>query len=108
MVIYDDMQTSEKVKVYDRGIAMAEAGDSKAVYERMISYRVGDRWAPAISVKEALLSEVETFVRCVDGGLRPVNDGESGLRGVEMLAAASESTRRRGQPIELRALEKAS
>ena len=108
MVIYDDMQTSEKVKVYDRGISVAAAEDPKSAYERMISYRLGDMWAPALSAKEALLSEVETFARCVENGERPVNDGESGLRVVEMLMAACASTRRRGQPVELLALEKAS
>ena len=108
MVIYDDMQTSEKVKVYDRGISLGEAGDPGATYERMISYRLGDMWAPALSAKEALVSEVETFARCLESGARPVNDGASGLRVVEMLAAASASTRRRGQPVELRPLEKAS
>jgi predicted dehydrogenase len=108
MVIYDDMQTSEKVKVYDRGIAVADAADPRATYERMVSYRIGEMWAPAISAKEALISEVEEFVRCIEGGVQPVNDGASGLRVVEMLAAASASTCRRGQPVELPALEKAS
>ncbi|MFQ8432057.1 Gfo/Idh/MocA family protein [Amaricoccus sp. W119] len=108
MVVYDDMQTSEKVKVYDRGISVSDAADPEAAYLRMISYRIGDMWAPALSAKEALLSEVETFAACVETGAAPVNDGESGLRVVEMLAAATASTRRRGQPVDLRLLEKAS
>ncbi len=108
MVVYDDMQTSEKVKVYDRGISVTDAADAGAAYQRMISYRIGDMWAPAVSAKEALLSEVEAFALCVETGARPVNDGESGLRVVEMLAAATASTRRRGQPVDLRLLERAS
>jgi predicted dehydrogenase len=78
MVIYDDMQTSEKVKVYDRGIALTDA--SKPAYEQMISYRLGDMWAPAISPKEALLTEIQEFCRCIEAGTRSATDGESGLR----------------------------
>ncbi|MER2507852.1 MAG: Gfo/Idh/MocA family oxidoreductase [Amaricoccus sp.] len=99
MVVYDDMQASEKVKVYDRGIALSD--DPKATYERMISYRLGDMWAPALSPKEALVSEVQEFARCIDTGETPVNDGRSGLRVVELLDAASRSALRRGEAIEL-------
>lgn len=103
MVIYDDMQTSEKVKVYDRGASM-EAG----AYERRVSYRVGDMWAPALSSQEALLTEMQEFVRCIDTGARPLTDGESGLRVVKLLAAASRSVQLRGQPIDLMPLREAS
>jgi predicted dehydrogenase len=106
MVIYDDMQTSEKVKVYDRGIALTDA--SKRAYEQMISYRLGDMWAPAISPKEALLTEIQEFCRCIEAGTRSATDGESGLRVVEMLEAASRSTAMRGRPVELAKLKKAS
>lgn len=106
MVVYDDMQTSEKVKVYDKGVAFTD--DPKEVYERMISYRVGEMWAPAISPKEALLSEIQEFVRCIETNSTPYNDGESGLRVVELLAAASNSVRLRGQPVEIGELKRAS
>jgi predicted dehydrogenase len=106
MVIYDDMQTSEKVKIYDRGIALTD--DPKETYNHMVSYRIGEMRAPAISAKEALLTEMQEFARCITDGARPVTDGHSGLRVVEMLAAASRSTAMRGQPVELMALERAS
>jgi predicted dehydrogenase len=106
MVIYDDMQTSEKVKIYDRGVDLAESG--KSLREQLISYRMGEMWAPAISPKEALLTEVEQFLHCIESGERPPSDGESGLRVVEMLAAASRSTALRGQPMELGHLRNAS
>lgn len=106
MVIYDDMQTSEKVKIYDRGVALSDGPE--AAYERMISYRLGEMRAPAISAREALLTELEEFVRCVETGGRPITDGESGLKVVEMLAAASRSTQLRGQPVELGELKWAS
>lgn len=106
MVIYDDMQTSEKVKVYDRGAGFDGAGG--AAHDHRVSYRIGDMWAPAISAKEALVSEIEEFVRAIETGTRPPSDGESGLRVVEMLAAAANSSVMRGQPVELGALRKAS
>ncbi|SDY36824.1 Predicted dehydrogenase [Jannaschia faecimaris] len=96
MIIYDDMQSSEKVKVYDRG-----AAPSDNPYEPRMSYRLGDMHAPALSSKEALLSEVQEFVRCIETGGVPITDGHSGLRVVELLDAATRSTRQRGFPVEL-------
>jgi len=106
MVIYDDMQTSEKVKVYDRGVAISD--DPREAYDRLISYRLGDMWAPALSAKEALVTEIQEFARCIGSGARPVTDGECGLRVVEMLAAASRSSAMRGRPVELGQLRQAS
>jgi predicted dehydrogenase len=64
--------------------------------------------APAISAKEALLTEIEHFVDCIEAGTRPITDGASGLRVIELLEAATASTQLRGQPIELGGLRKAS
>ncbi len=99
MVIYDDMETSEKVRVYDRGVSLTSV--QKASHEQLISYRIGDMFAPAISAKEALLTEVEEFARCVETAARPLTDGESGLRVVEMLTSATRSMALRGQPVDL-------
>ncbi|WP_118138618.1 Gfo/Idh/MocA family protein [Oceanicella sp. SM1341] len=103
MVIYDDMQTSEKVKVYDRG---ASCGTNPL--DRRVSYRLGDMHAPALSSKEALLSGIEDFLGCIDTGRRPVTDGESGLRVVRMLEAATLSSRMRGIPVDIGTLKEAS
>lgn len=103
MVIYDDMQPSEKVKIYDRG-AMRKP-DS---YEHLISYRLGDMYAPALSSKEALLTEAQEFARCIETGAVPTTDGRNGLRVVEMLAAATRSTEQRGHPVDLIGLKVAS
>lgn len=102
MIIYDDMQTSEKVKIYDCG---ADAPDA---YQQMISYRSGDMRAPALSTKEALVTEAEEFIRCINAGTAPLTDGASGLRVVEMLAAASRSCGMRGFPVDLVTLKEAS
>jgi predicted dehydrogenase len=106
MVIYDDMQTSEKVKVYDRGVIFSD--DPGLVREQRVSYRMGEMWAPPITSKEALLTEVEHFFSCIENTSHPSSDGESGLRVVEMLTAATTSMITRGQPVELYPLRKAS
>ncbi|WP_108663656.1 Gfo/Idh/MocA family protein [Acuticoccus kandeliae] len=103
MIIYDDMQTSEKVKIYNRG-----AAPSDDPYAQMISYRIGEMRAPAIPAKEALLTEVQEFVRCIETGARPITDGECGLRVVELLAAASRSCAMRGHPVDIAPLKVAS
>jgi hypothetical protein len=106
MIIYDDMQNSEKVKIYDRGVDLSGGADS--LREKLISYRMGEMSAPAISPMEALITEIEQFLRSIETAERPPSDGESGLRVVEMLAAASRSTALRGQPMELGTLRNAS
>ena len=103
MVVYDDMQTSEKVKIYDRG-ATCGAGP----YEHLVSYRLGDMYAPALSSKEALLTEIEEFVSSIRNGTAPLTDGAGGLRVVKMLAAATQSTEMRGHPVDLVTLKEAS
>jgi predicted dehydrogenase len=66
-----------------------------------IGYRAGDMWAPHISTKEALQTEVEHFVECVTTGATPVSDGLSGLRVIEVLEAASRSIADQGKPVKL-------
>ena len=68
----------------------------------------GDMWAPRLSMREALATEAEHFAACINGGAVPMTDGLAGLRVVETLEAASESMRRRGYPIDLHPMRKAS
>ena len=95
MVIYDDMEASEKVKVYDKGVAMGRSMDP---YETLVQYRAGDMYAPQITTDEALRVECAHFVECVTHGKRPITDGEAGLRVVELLEAAGRSLRMGGIP----------
>lgn len=108
MVIYDDMLTSEKIKVYDRGASMEQTSQSPETYEQRVAYRLGDMYAPALSTKEALVTEMQEFTRCIQSGATPRTDGASGLRIVEMLEAACRSSRLRGHPMELGRLKEAS
>jgi predicted dehydrogenase len=106
MIVYDDLQSSEKVKVYDRGVTLASGADEN--YKGLVSYRLGDMYGPELSHKEALLTEIEHFVDCIEHGKVPVTSGESGLRVVKTLEAASLSLRQHGHPIELLRLSEAS
>ncbi|MBF9233904.1 Gfo/Idh/MocA family protein [Microvirga alba] len=112
MIVYDDVEPSEKVKVYDRGVYHGNEADDpdqrEDVYRMLLSYRMGDVWTPQLPVKEALLSEVEHFVQCIDSRTTPLTSGASGLRVVTMLEGASQSLRQRGHPVELADMRHAS
>ncbi len=99
MVVYDDMEASEKVKIYDKGITLKNSPE--AVYKMLIGYRSGDMHAPRLDVTEALLTEARHFAHCIETGERPVTDGESGLQVVRILEAATSSMRSRGRLVEL-------
>lgn len=100
MIVYDDLEPSEKVKIYDRGITVDRP--SEAAYELLVGYRSGDMWAPQVSLTEALRVETQNFVECVHTGQKPVTDGHSGLRIIRILEAATESLQQRGRPVEIR------
>lgn len=99
MIVYDDLEPSEKVKVYDKGVTVRSG--IERVYESMVGYRTGDMWAPQVSLTEALKVETQHFADCIRKGLRPISDGESGLRVVRTLEAAVQSLDQRGQPVDL-------
>ncbi|MBF0094336.1 MAG: Gfo/Idh/MocA family oxidoreductase [Alphaproteobacteria bacterium] len=99
MIIFDDLETSEKVKIYDSGITVTQ--DPEQIYQMLIGYRTGDMYAPKIDGKEALRVEVAHFADCVATGRRSETDGVAGLRLVSMLTAATESMKSRGRPVAL-------
>ena len=88
MIVYDDLETSEKVKIYDKGITVTETPDE--VRKLLISYRTGDLWSPKVNDTEALRLEVAHFRECIQGGAKPLTPGERGLAIVRMLEAADE------------------
>lgn len=99
MAVYDDVEGSEKVKVYDRGITVDDRSDD--IYKMLISYRSGDMRAPQLDPTEALRVEVRHFAECISQGTRPITDGYVGLQVVQALEAATDSMRDRGRLIEL-------
>jgi predicted dehydrogenase len=100
MIVYDDLEPSEKVKVYDKGIMVGN--DAEQVYESLVGYRTGDMWAPQVSLTEGLQVEAEHFIACIRERRRPLTDGQAGLRLLRILEAATESLAQRGQPVEIK------
>jgi len=98
MLVWNDLDADEKVKVYDKGVDIT---NHEGVYELLVNYRSGDMWAPQLEQVEALRQELSYFVDCISNGQEPFNDGCAGLRVVRMLEAASESLSRRGSLVYL-------
>ncbi len=96
MLVWNDLVADEKIRVYDKGV---DVSTKEGMYDLLVSYRSGDMWAPRIETTEALKSELEYFVTCVEGGIRPFNDGMAGLRVVRMLEAAQESLKKKGEVV---------
>jgi predicted dehydrogenase len=96
MLVWNDLDADEKIKVYDKGVQMT---NGQSVHELLVSYRSGDMWAPKIEQTEALAAEANYFVDCLSHGTRPINDGVAGLRVVRMLEAADKSLKDRGRPV---------
>jgi len=91
MMIYDDMEASEKLKVYDKGFSIATDPTLEKEYQLMISYRSGDMHAPQLEAREGLAVEVENVIRAVNGKEPLVSDGIAGWRVVRILEAAQQS-----------------
>jgi len=96
MLVWNDLEPDEKIKIYDKGI---EKTGREGAYELMVSYRTGDMWAPKIEQTEALKLEAQYFVDCVLKHQTPFNDGQSGLRVVQLLEAVDRSLKRRGETV---------
>ena len=95
MIVYDDLETSEKVKLYDKGITVNNGVES--VYKLLVGYRSGDMYCPQLDVTEALRLEVQHFADCIDKAKPPITDGYAGLRVVSVLEAATQSMKDRGR-----------
>ncbi|CAN5300230.1 Gfo/Idh/MocA family oxidoreductase [soil metagenome] len=100
MIVFDDLQTSEKIKVYDRGVYVEDS--EEGIQPVLKGYRMGDMWSPYLSTKEALVDEIEHFLDCINNNTTPISDGEMGLRMVQLLEMATLSMRERGAPIAIK------
>jgi predicted dehydrogenase len=98
MVVYDDMEPSEKIRVYDKGVDIKER---ESIYKVLVEYRTGDMWAPKIDLNEALSLMVKDFAEAIKSGRRPTTDGRSGMKVVKILEAAQASLRQNGAMISL-------
>lgn len=99
MIVYDDLEAIEKIKLYDKGVTVTE--NPEDIHKMLISYRTGDMWSPKLDESEALTLEARHFVGCIERGQKPITSGEQGLELVRILEAADKSLRQRGAPQEL-------
>jgi predicted dehydrogenase len=100
MIVYDDTQPSEKVKIYDKSVEL-DVADKEEIYQLKVQYRVGDMYSPKLEDHEALALETEHFVDCVANAKKPLTGGREGLEVVKVLVAAQESLKSRGLPVGL-------
>jgi predicted dehydrogenase len=98
MLVWNDLEADEKLKIYDKGV---DVKSQEGVYNLLVSYRSGDMWAPQVEQVEALKLELTYFVECIQKDTKPFNDGWAGLKVVRMLEAASESLAKRGELVYL-------
>jgi predicted dehydrogenase len=96
MLVWNDLEPDEKIRVYDKGV---DVTNGQGLYDLLVSYRSGDVWAPKVDPTEALKNELAYFVDCVVKNQTPLNDGAAGLRVVRLLEAAEESLKERGKTV---------
>jgi predicted dehydrogenase len=103
-LVWDDLNPSQRISVYDRGVDLADPEELDADRRRdaTISYRSGDMIAPALPEREALQGVMAEFATCVRSGRRSYTDGRSGLRVLDILEAASRSLEFHGSVVPLR------
>jgi len=98
MIVYDDVEPTEKVKIYNKGVDIVS---KEGVYRALIEYRTGDMYAPKLDITEALSSLCDHFIKCIASKERPLTSGEMGLNVVRILEAAEKSIKNGGVSVEL-------
>jgi predicted dehydrogenase len=98
MLVWNDLEADEKIKVYDKGVHITSR---EGLYNLLVNYRSGDMWSPQVEQIEALKQELAYFIDCIANDHTPFNDGAAGLRVVKLLEAANQSVRKRGSLVYL-------
>jgi len=99
MLVWNDLEADEKIKIYDKGV---EIKSKESVYNLLsVDYRSGDIMVPRIDRAEALERETEYFIDCILNNKKPINDGHAGLRTVKLLQESNESLKSGGKMIKL-------
>jgi predicted dehydrogenase len=102
IVVWDDLNPSQRVGIYDKGVQLNGSADNEARREALVSYRTGDMVAPALSEVEALHGALKEFAAAIGEGRRPLTDGQSGLRVLKILEAIPRSLERDGAAVPVR------
>ena len=99
MLLYDDMENFEKIKIYDSGIEMTS---SESIHEALVQYRIGDMYSPKVLGTEALALGVQEFLRAIDENREPLTSGKDGLKVVSILEASEKSIKMKGNLVEVK------
>ena len=117
MLVWDDLEQEDKVKIYDKGVDIVkqnshyklykegeEIKDKSEIYDFLVKYRSGDMYGPKIEHTEALKLETQHLVECIHHKRTPINDGIEGLKVVQILEASDISLKNNGREIALSTL----
>ena len=96
MLVWDDLEADEKIKIYDKGVDIETREGS---YNLLVKYRSGDMWSPQVENIEALKLETQYFVECIKNNIKPFNDGVAGLEVVKILEASDKSIKNGGKKV---------
>ncbi len=95
MVVYDDVETLEKIKIYDKGVLIPDSHESFGEFQ--LSYRYGDITIPRLRQEEPLKVELKHFLNCINNGKKPLSDGENGYQVVKIVEKINESLKNGGR-----------
>ncbi len=98
MILYDDNQVTEKIKVYDTGYSAKSDEERQRI---LVDYRVGDIYVPKLEMKEALAGMAADFIQAIRTGTEPESDWRSGLDVVKVLEAAQKSIKENGKEVRI-------
>jgi len=101
MLLYDDLENYEKIKVYDSGIEMTS---SESIHEALVQYRIGDMYSPKVLGTEALALGVQEFISAINENREPLTSGKDGLKVVSILEASEKSIKMRGTVVEVKCI----
>lgn len=99
MLVFDDMENFEKIKVYDAGIEMKT---NESIHEALVQYRVGDMYSPKVLQTEALSLGAHEFITAINENRQPLTSGKDGLDVVKILEASDRSIKNRGEIVEIK------
>lgn len=99
MLVYDDMENSEKIKVYDCGVEILSSKEK--IRKALVQYRIGDMYSPKIIQTEALALGVREFIESINENRQPLTNGYDGLEVVRILEASDKSIKNKGRLVEL-------
>ncbi len=98
MLVFDDLENSEKIKIYDCGVDITS---TESVHNALVQYRTGDMYSPKIDQTEALNCAAKEFINCILENREPLTCGVDGMEVVRILEASDKSIKNKGMMVSL-------